>query len=169
MDFSAHTLGETEQLLEVELRDDLQQLILSMSRQARQRILIFSHALDHHLFDSDELYEAIKTLAIAHQRSYIKIIVQDPHPMSQKGHRLLRLAQRLTSHITLKITAKEHQDRLENFIIFDDRAYIMQNSPERFEASGNFYEPLKARQLEEQYTELWERGEIDSSLRRLSI
>ncbi|WP_198264841.1 hypothetical protein [sulfur-oxidizing endosymbiont of Gigantopelta aegis] len=169
MDLSNYILGETNELIDVQLRDELQQLILGMSQQAKHRILIFSHALDQHLFDNDALYEAIKTLAIASQRTYINILVQDARPMTQRSHRLLTLAQRLSSHIKLKITAKEHKDRLDNFIIIDDQAYIVQNNPERYEAYGNFYEPLKARYLEEQFTELWERGVIDSSLRRLSL
>lgn len=169
IDLTSHILGETDQLIEVNLREDLRQLILSMSQQARHRILIFSHDLDHTLFDTDELYEAIKTLAIASHRTHIHIIVQDAKPMTQKGHRLLNLARRITSHIKIKVTAKEHEDILESFIIFDDRAYIVRNNPERFEAYGNFYEPLKTRQLSEEFEELWNRSIIDSSLRRLSL
>ena len=169
IDLTSHIIGETDQLIEVDLREDLRQLILSMSLQAQQRILIFSHDLDHHLFDTDELYEAIKTLAIASQRTYIHIIVQNAKPMTQKGHRLLGLARRISSHIKIKVTAKEHEDILESFIIFDDYAYIAQNNPELFKAHGNFYEPLKNRQLNGQFDELWARGIIDSSLRRLSL
>lgn len=169
IDLTSHLLGETEQLIEVDLREDLRQLILTMSQQAKHQILIFSHDLEHSLFDTDELYEAIKTLAIASQRTHIHIIVQDAKPMTQKGHRLLGLARRISSHIKIKVTAKEHNDLLESFIIFDDQAYIVQNNPELFIAYGNFYEPLKTRQLSGEFDELWARGIIDSSLRRLSL
>ena len=132
----------------------------------------YYHLMEMHKLlsnDTDELYEAVKTLAIASHRTHIHIIVQNAKPMIQKGHRLLSLARRISSHIKLKVTAKEHKDILENFIIFDDRAYIVQNNPDRFKAYGNFYEPLKTRQLSEQFDELWARGIIDSSLRRLSL
>jgi len=169
IDLTAHTLGETNELIELDLREDLRQLILSMSQQAKHRILIFSHSLDHALFDTDELYEAIKTLAIASQRTHIHIIVQDAKNMTSKGHRLLELTRRITSHMKIKVTAREHKDILETFIIFDGCAYIVQNNPELFQAYGNFYDPLKTRQLSEQFDELWARGIIDSSLRRLSL
>ena len=169
IDINMHRLGETDELIETESSRDLQQLILAMSRQARHRILIFSHAFEPELFDNDALYDAVKTLAIASQRTHIHILVQDARPMTRRGHSLLRLARRISSHIKIKVTAEEHQDILENFIIFDDRGYIVQNNPERFEGYGNFYAPLKARQLEEKMTELWERGHIDSSLRQLSL
>ncbi len=169
IDLSSYILGETNEHIEVDRREDLGQLILSMSQQAKHRILIFSHDLDHALFDTDELYEAIKLLAIENQRTHIQILVQNAKPMTQKGHRLLDLSRRITSHIQIKVTAKEHSDIFETFIIFDDRAYIIQNHPERFEAYGNFYDPLKTHKLSEEFEELWGRAVIDSSIRRLSL
>lgn len=169
IDLTSCRLGETNELIEIELKEDLRHLILTMSLQAKHRILIFSHDLNHALFDTDELYETIKTLAIASRRTYIQILVQNPQDMIKGGHRLLNLARRISSHIAIKITAKEHEDILETFIIIDDRAYIIHNNPQRFEAYGNFFDPLKTRQLSEQFEDLWNRGISDSSLRRLSL
>ena len=169
IDLTEHKLGETNQLIEVDLREDFQQLILNMSQQAKHRVLIFSHDLDHDLFDTDELYEVIKNLAIRSHRTHIHIIVQNARPMTTKGHRLLQLTRRITSHMQIKVTAKEHNDEIETFMIFDDRGYIIHKNPERFDAYGNFSDPLKARQLSEEFDELWGRGVIDSSLRRLSL
>jgi len=103
IDLSSHRPGKTDQLIEVEHKDDLKQLILSLSQQAQQRILIFSHHLEHRLFDSDELYEAIKDLAIKNQRTHVQILLQDTKSMTTKGHRLLKLARRISSHITIKL------------------------------------------------------------------
>ncbi len=169
IDLTSHILGESNNFIELDCREGLRQLILTMTQQTTHRILIFSHSLDHTLFDTDELYEAIKLLAIKNKRTHIHILVQDTKPMTQKGHRLLNLTRRISSHMQIRITAEEHKDILETYIIFDDRAYIVQNHPERFEAYGNFFDPLKARQLTEQFEELWNRANIDSSLRRLSM
>ena len=169
MDFSNYKLGETDEEIEVELRDDLKNLILTMSQQARHRILIFSHDLDNSLFGDDPFYEAIKTLAIQDRRSHIHILVQDPKPMVQIDHRLLKLSRRISSHMSIKVVAKEHQDVIENFVIFDDRGYVLQDHPARYEGVGNFYAPLKTRQLADHFMEMWERGVVDASLRQLSL
>lgn len=169
IDLTSYTLGETDQLIEVDSRDDLRQLILAMAQQAQHRILIFSHDLDKSIFDTEELYEAIKNLAIKSHRTHIHILVHDAKPMATEGHRLLNLTRRISSHMSIKITAKEHHDVYENFIIFDDDAYILRENPARFTAIGNFYAPLKARQLYEQFLEMWEHGVVDNSLRRLSL
>lgn len=169
IDLTSHRLGETDQLIDVDSRDDLKQLILAMSQQAQHRILIFSHHLENSLFDNDEIYEAIKDLAIKTRRTHIQIIVQDTKPMASQGHRLLKLARRISSHVSIKLAAKEHQEIFETFIIFDDRGYIIHSNPDRYDGVGNFYSPLKTRQLYEQFEDIWARGIIDSSLRRLSL
>ncbi len=140
-----------------------------MSQQAQQRIVIFSHHLDAALFDYDAYYEVIKALAIKNRRTHIHILLQDVQPMIRKGHRLLNLARRISSHITIKLTATEHQDILETFILFDDRGYIIQTHPERYDGMANFYDPLKTRQLGEQFEQLWAQASIPGSLRRLSL
>ena len=169
IDLTTYTLGETDQLIEVESQEDLRQLILAMSEQAQHRILIFSHQLDNSLFDTDELCEAIKKLAIRSQRTHIHILLQNSGSMTKNGHRLLELTRRISSHMSIKITAREHREIFETFIVFDDCAYIIQGHPERYDARGNFYSSLTTRQLAEQFLEMWEHGIIDNTLRRLNI
>ncbi len=89
--------------------------------------------------------------------------------MVKNDHRLLRLAQRISSHMQVKLTAKEHQDIYQTFIIFDDRAYIIHEDPLRFNARADFYNPLETRKLAEQFSEMWEVGVIDNRIRRLSL
>lgn len=169
IDLTSHRLGETDQLIDIDSKDDLKQLILAMSQQAQHRILIFSHHLEDSLFDNEELYEAIKNLAIKTRRTHIQIIVQDTKPLTSQGHRLLQLARRVSSHMSIKLAAKEHQEIIKTFIIYDDCGYIIQSNPDRYDGVGNFYAPLKTRQLYEQFEDIWTRAIIDSSLRRLSL
>jgi len=168
-EFNTALLGKTDQLQEVDSRDDLRQLILSLSQQALQRIDIFSHDLEYGLFDNAALYEAIKLLAIKSRRTHIKILVQDSSPMVKKGHRLLKLARRISTHISIKVTAKEDRDLLETFLLFDKKGYIMQQNPERYDAEAHFNAPLKNKYFAEKFSTMWDRAIIDSSLRRLSL
>ncbi len=168
-EFNTQESGETDQLLKVGSRDDLRLLILSLSQQAQQRIDIFSHDLEHPLFDNEALYEAIKQLAIKSQRTHIHILIQDSQAMIKKGHRLLRLARRISSHITIKVTAKEDRDILKTFILFDNKGYIMQQNSERYEAEAHFNAPLKNKYFAEKFSTMWDRAIIDRSLRRLSL
>jgi len=164
-----HILEKTNQLIILDNKADLKSLIFTMSQQAKKYILIFSHHLDSQLFDNEALYEVIKHLAIKSPRTYIKILLQDSKPMTTNGHRLLTLARRISSHIEIKVVAKEHLDIIETFLIFDDHAYIIHQHPERYEAEANFSDPLKTKHLNEQFKEMWDHATIDSSLRQLSL
>ncbi len=162
-------LGETRQLIKVDSQEDFKQLVLAMSQQATKRILIFSHNLDIRIFNTTELYEVIKNLAIKNARTHIHILVQESDHMVKNDHQLLRLAQRISSHIMVKKTAKEHKAIYQTFIIFDDCGYIIHEDPLRFNARGDFYNPLESRKLAEQFAEMWAVGSVDNSLRRLSL
>lgn len=168
-EFDSYTLGESDQLLEIAGKDDLKQLIVSMSQQAIRQILIFSHDLDAFLFDNDELYQAVKTLAIKNRYTHIDIVLQDIKPITKNGHRLLTLARRTPSKVSIKLAAKDDQRIMETFLIFDNNGYLLHKHPERYEAQASFYESIKAKHLQEQFGELWDRATIDSSLRKLSL
>ncbi len=164
-----YILGETKHLITVDTKADLKLLIFTMSQQAKKHIIIFSHHLDSQLFDNEALYEVIKHLAIKSPRTYIKILLQNSKPMITHGHRLLTLARRISSHIEIKVVAKEDLDIMETFLIFDEHAYIIHQHPDRYEAEANFYDPLKTKHLNEQFKEMWDHASIDRSLRQLSL
>ena len=169
LDLSQHLIGQTDQLINVDLKADLAQLILVMSQQAEKRICIFSHHLDHVLFDQVALYDAIKALAIKNRHTYIQILVQDTKPMTRKGHQLLELSRRLSSHIAIKKVSKDQQNILKTFIIFDNYAYITHDDPDRYDGKANFYAPMAVRQFSEKFELFWQQAHIDSSLRQLNI
>jgi len=169
LNLSNYTLGETNNTFEIEYFEDFYQTLLTMTQQSQRNILVFSHNLDHRLYATEAMYTAFKNLAIASRYSSIRILLQDKKSATGKGHRLLELSQHLSSHVSIRITAREHKDIPETFIIVDERGYIIQESPARYNARSNFNAPLHARGLKEKFTDMWEHGTTDASLRRLGL
>ena len=169
IDLTEKILGETAQLIELDLRDDFINLILSMSQQTKHKILIFSHDLDKSLYGSNELYEVIKHLAIKNHRNKIQILVQDAEHMTKHDHPLLKLSHRISRNISIKVTSQEYSDVVKTFLLFDDCAYIMQEHSDRYDVSGNFSARAETKVLTKQFHEMWERGVIDNSLRQLEL
>ncbi|MCK5697426.1 MAG: hypothetical protein KAI02_04635 [Gammaproteobacteria bacterium] len=130
---------------------------------------MFSHHLDNQLFDHKALYEAIKSLAIKNPHTYIQILLQDSQPISIKGHRLLTLTQRISSHIEIRVVAKKHLDIIETFLVFDDHSYIIHQHPDRYDAEANFYDVLKTKDLNEKFKKMWDHATIAHSLRPLNL
>ena len=162
-------LGKSDEIIDIHNHDDFFQILLQMSQQSRRNILIFSHSLDHRIYDNEDMYTAFKDLAIASRHTYIKILLQDAKPMTTRGHRLLELSRHLSSHVAIRLTAKEHKDILKTFILVDDCGFIIQDNPHRYDARCSFNAPLHARDLKEKFTDMWERGFEDNSLRRLGL
>ncbi len=168
-DLANYTLGETNKPLILDNHNDFYQILLSMTQQSRRNILVFSHDLDHRIFNTEPIYNSFKDLAIASRHTYIRILLQHTGVMITKGHRLLELSRHLSSHVSIRICAKEHRDIIETFAVVDERGFIIQENPYRYIANSNFNAPQQARNLTEKFVTMWEQGIEDVSLRRLSL
>jgi hypothetical protein len=91
--------------------------VLHMLLSARRSICIYSHSLDPRLYDSDECQEACARLLTGQHRSRLRILVADPK-RTDPNHKLVKLAQRLTSNCAVRKTQPEH-------IALDDTEYLL--------------------------------------------
>ncbi|MBF0255190.1 MAG: hypothetical protein HQL47_01770 [Gammaproteobacteria bacterium] len=163
-------LGETAGEWRFAGRDQQRDLCLSLARQARREVLIFTQNLDPHSFNSLELYEALKQLALRRPDPALRILLQDHEPVRRGGYRLLELAQRLSSRVLIhRPHLQEHREHRENFVLVDEVGYLYQPLYSRPEGSVSFHNPARARQLGHFFNEVWQQSEQDSLLRRLAI
>ncbi len=162
-------LGETDKLLELNARDALRDTALAMAAQAERHIYIFSHDLDHFIYDNPSFVEACSELARAHRRSEIRVLTRDSNKVVKQGHKLVLLGQRLASSIHFRVPLDEYNDHNESFMVVDDIGYLYRPLHDRFEGEANFSNRLKARDLGDFFREVWERSQPDPQLRRLQI
>lgn len=166
---SNYTLGETDDTFTIDHHSDFLQCLLSMTQQSQRHILVFSHSLDHRIYDNQAMYSAFKNLAIANHHSYIQILLQHARPATTRGHCLLELSRHLSSHVSMRLTSKEHRDILKTFLIVDDRGFIIQENPGRYNAKVNFNAPLHTRDLKHKFIHMWEHGSEEATLKRLGL
>lgn len=168
-DSQNHQLGETNELLTLESAADHRAVALAMAQQAVRSLHIFSRDLDPAVFDSAEFEAAVSRLARSSQYSRIHILVQDSSRAVLNGHRLVNLAQRLSSKIEIRKPIAEYADISRAFLVADEAGYISRQLADRYEAAANFSDRLTARDLVGFFTEVWERSQQDSQLRRLHL
>jgi hypothetical protein len=162
-------LGEHSKRLSLQGRNQFQETSLCMAQQATHHIDIFTYDLDKPLYDQAEFIEALKSLAI-HQRGIgIRVLIQNNEKVQREGHRLLELARRLTSKIEIRRPHTDFLDHTENFMIIDKIGYIRRKNAERYEGEANFCDRLESKLLSEFFSDVWERSEPESALRRLYI
>jgi hypothetical protein len=168
-DIESLVLGASGERMRLRGRAQFSEASEQMAQQAKYYLDIFTYDLDKPLYDQIGFLEAVKRLAIECRGTGIRILLQDSERVRREGHRLIDLARRLTSKIEIRRSHDDYIDHPENFLIADRVGYIRRRVAERYEGEVNFCDPLESKLLTEFFTEVWERSEQDSSLRRLYI
>ncbi|QGU34037.1 hypothetical protein E6P07_11815 [Thermochromatium tepidum ATCC 43061] len=140
-----------------------------MAAQARRELLIHDPRLEAALYDQIPFLEAVRRLALARPGFCVRVLLFDPRAATQVGHRLIELARRLTSRVTIRRVADEDQERLDAFLIVDETGYVHRPLAERMEAIADYANPRDARRMRQDFERLWERGSVDAELRQLFI
>lgn len=137
---------------------------------AKRELCIYTRALDPDLFESEVVLEALKRVAISGRGASIRILVQDPRAVAARGHRLLPLAQRLTSVFALRTPVQDDDLQYPSaFLLNDVRGYYFRVLGNRFEGEAVNYAPGRHAQLLEYFNQVWERSEPSEDLRQLSL
>ncbi|MCK5639668.1 MAG: acyltransferase, partial [Gammaproteobacteria bacterium] len=140
-----------------------------MVQQAHRHIYIMSQDLEAHIYNSDDFEHALAQLAKESQHTHIHILLKNSEPAIKYGHRLINLAQRLSSKVKIHNPHEEHAEYNEAFLLVDDTAYIKRKLADRYEGVACFKALKEAGDLSTLFHEMWERSEPDSQLRRLTI
>lgn len=168
-DLNHHVLGETRKMLRLQSRNDNRLAAARMVEQGQFSLHLFTPNLDPRIFDTNEFIEATKNLALASTRSKVYILIQDPTVVVTRGHRIVELARRISSHIFIHRADEEDQERIDSYMIVDEVGLIRRPHADRFEGSVEFYNPGDARLLLKEFRDAWERSSPEPELRRLHL
>ncbi len=163
------TLDDRQEEIEFSSAEENRQLALSLAHQAKHEILIASYDFDSRLYSNSEFVDALSAFVRGHRNAHIDILVWQTSPAVKQGHRLVELAQRLSSSIKIHEPDKVHAEFIESYMIVDGSAYFRRPLADRFEGIGSLHAPLIARELKEQFHAMWERSTPSSEFRRLRI
>lgn len=145
------------------------QLAVELCLSARRHICILSPRLDHQVFDRIELVSALSALARRGRQSEIRILVANPEPIVKRGHRLLELARRMPSALSLQKLAEHPSWNGETMVLRDSNGLLFRTLEGDQMA---FYEPdSKARTAQhlDLFNELWRRSAPDINFRSLPL
>lgn len=168
---SYFNLGETKAEIKLSNVDDNRNAALALASQARFNINIFTQNMDDAIYNNDEFAEHIFNLATRHPSSQIRILVQDSTPAVKKGHRLIKLAQTLTSSVTVRNPPVIDRGDKCAFMTVDNVGilYRVNGDSKSYDASLNFMTPQRAAKLNEFFNNSWEHGAPDLQVRRLFV
>ncbi len=162
-------LGETDEEIALTRSDEVRDACVALARQARRSLELVSRHLDPALFDTDEFATAVRELVVNSRRAQMRILVLDAAPVVARGHRLVELAQRLSSYISIRVPAPEHKDFNEAWLVADTTGFLHRRFSDRYEATANFDDRRHASALANRFEEIWQRAQPDANLRRLHL
>ncbi|MGR8931327.1 MAG: GNAT family N-acetyltransferase [Gammaproteobacteria bacterium] len=137
---------------------------------ARRELYIYSRDLEFGLYGQLEIVAALKQFALGNRNSLVQIIVQEPLNLRGRVHPLLELAQRLTSHFSLRMPVEaEDLQKQSAFFINDCGGYLFSSLGERYEGHWSPYLPARHRQLQEEFERIWQRSSPCTEFRALGI
>jgi hypothetical protein len=140
-----------------------------LAGRARLSLDILSRELDPDAYDTEEFVSLIRKMTSSHPRARVRILVQDPGAVVARGHRLIDLAQRLSSFVEIRKPGKQHEDCNEAMLIVDKTGYIHRLQADRFEGVANLHGPRRARFLAARFDEIWQCASADANFRRLLL
>ncbi len=167
--FDDYILGETDEEISLETSDHSRAISIQMIDACRRNLDIISRDLDPCIYDTTEMLDAIKKLALRSRLSRIRILILQPETLRSRGHRLLELSERLSSFIEIRKPGEQHRNFNKALLLIDGTGYIRRPHSDRFEGRANFDDRKTASELKDEFDLLWEHGERDSNFRRLSL
>lgn len=154
----------------IESLDQAATEVAALIAATRRELCVYTRDLDPALFDTEPMLDVLKHLAISGRGANIRIIVQEPEKPARNGHRLIALAQRLTSVFAFRTPVQESDLHYPSaFLLNDTRGYYFRILGNRYEGDVVNYAPGKHAQLLELFNQVWERAEVSEGLRQLTL
>ena len=164
-----HILAETDDLIPVKTREDNHLTAVQLVQQCKRNLEIISRKLDPAIYDTPDFVEALKQLALKSRHAHIRILVFESEAIIRRGHRLVELAQHLSSYIELRNPGIEYQSYNEALLIADETGYLHRDNAERYEGRVNFNGRRQSKLLLDRFEEMWESATPDPNLRRVHV
>lgn len=155
--------------LSAERASELREATLALLDAARHEVCIYSRDLEPPLYEDAEVLEAIRKVALSGRRAKVRILLQDTTRVARDGHRLVDLAQRLSSIVHLRRVSHEDASYPSAYALTDTGGYLFRTFGDRYEAVGDVCYPPRRDELKRLFDEVWERAESPPELRRLGL
>lgn len=168
-DFDALELGERSDPIAVATGEQVRQASVALVRRSRRRVEIVSRHFDPVVYDTVEFADALRSFVLASSRARVRVIVMDSTPVLATGHRIVALAQHLSSYVEIRRPGKQHARYNCAFLLADRVGSVYRMLADRFEGVVSFGARRIAGDLADTFEDMWAHSEPDPNLRRLSL
>lgn len=162
--FSQCILGEHDEMISCIGEEQHQQAIVQLVAQAERHIDILTHNFSPEIYDNPLCFEVFEALALRSRHSRIRILIQQPKQVAQRGHSLLSSAQRVSSSFILRRPIAQYRTIEESFLIVDGLGFIHCPYRDALKSEVNFKDAYTAKSLQKLFDKVWQASERDAYL-----
>lgn len=159
----------SESLFLLEGTEDFQQHARQLLAGTRRHLAILSHSLDSSVYETDAFVSAISKLARTSRYALVQILVKDTIPLIERGHKLVRLAQRLPSKIILRKLTLEPDNGDMGFMLCDTTGLLYKNDECEYRGFADTHAAVEVKRLRATFDYLWQYAEPEPRLQILNI
>lgn len=160
--------GNIENDIRLSSVKEISAAVIQTTENTLKSIKIFTPDLEAEIYNNDDIRKNLLAFAQGNQHAQIQILVDDISSALQNGHKLIGLAQQLSSIVTIKDTPADFQGTNISFILFDQADFIFK--PDKTSQTAIFSRcKNRSNKLHEFFMLAWNQAEQNSHTRRLSI
>jgi hypothetical protein len=168
-DFAGFRLGDAHEPVEVDTSDAVRAASLALIAQASRELVLMSRHLDAVLYDNAEFSSALRDFVLQHHRARVRVLVKEPDAARREGHRLVNLAQQLSSFIAIRVPSNEFHAFNAAFLVADGIGAVHRSMADRYEATVTFGDRQVAGDLLRHFDAMWDSAHGDPGLRRMHL
>jgi hypothetical protein len=142
---------------------------LSVARCARRQLNLLTYDLEPQVYNEESFIEAVTAVATSGRYARVRVMVQDSRRAVREGHRLIELARRLSSFISVHRPHAADAKIIETYLLADEIALLYRTQADRYEGFAETDDPFETRQRLREFEDIWGRSSPDPEMRRLGI
>lgn len=164
-------LGESDTLLRLDGIGEFHRATTALLRQARREVYVLSPDLEPERYNVNEFRDTLSAFIRSSRYTDTRILLGDPTIAVRWGHRVVRLARRLTSKLHIRQLAEEDFRNLanESWIVADNICLLRRDGQDGYQGSLAARAIPHAQRASQRFLELWERAREIPDFRNLNL
>lgn len=162
-------MAEEHGTIEMDGLDSVRDAVGAVLTLTHYSVDVLTRNLDRRVFDNAHVVAELKRVSLGSHRARVRVLIHDAKSLVRREHRLWLLMRRLPSYFQVRVPSADYRDELSAFLVADSVASVYQPHGELYEGQTEFYNPMRARELQRKFSEIWERAQPSPELRTMTI
>ena len=142
---------------------------IQLCAQAKQKIQIYSRNLDPRILNNRELEKHLDSFIRSSRYVRIELLITDEGNLQGIDHRLVKLSQKYTSFVSIRVIPKDFHENHFAFYLVDAKSMIYRPVADRYEAQIHHLPSSKINQKAKYFDEIWQQSAPAVHLRALNL